>query len=77
MKVIFVEWRDANQILGGWTSYDHLENHDLATIETAGFLSFEDDDKIVIIQSNDDGDNFIGAFAIPKSCIVKRKEWNA
>lgn len=75
MRVTRIEWLDANQLGDGWTQYEALDNHRLCTVETSGFIHEENDQFITIIQSHCENDDFMNAIAIPKSCIVERKDF--
>jgi|TARA_R110000751_G_scaffold15708_4_gene50634 hypothetical protein len=71
LKIVRVDWIDAQHPAGEWVSLDTLKGP-LPVIQSAGFLVHEDRHKIVIAVSAD-GNHVSGEMTIPKVCIRKRK----
>ena len=52
-RICHVVWRDASHSEGHWVDLNDIASQDLPTIESAGFLVHEDDEKIIIAASVD------------------------
>jgi len=78
MKIYLVKWFDA-QSSDGWELYNQKEENSDMIIYTVGFLIDENKNYIRIGLSfgqNKNGNNlqFNGTMAIPKRCIIKKKQ---
>ena len=71
MKVVRVDWIDAQHPAGEWVSRDALEGP-LPVIKSVGFLVHEDKHKVVLAVSTD-GNLVSGEMTIPKVCVKRRK----
>ena len=52
-RICHVVWQDASHPEGHWVDLNDIASQDLPTIESAGFLVHEDDEKIIIAASVD------------------------
>ena len=52
-RICHVVWQDASHSEGHWVDLNDIASQDLPTIESAGFLVHEDDEKIIIAASVD------------------------
>jgi hypothetical protein len=73
-KVVHIQWKDAAG-LEQW--HDHAEfkafcDTDLSHVDSIGILGFENEEKIVLIQTAS-ANQVSGLFEIPKGCIKQMK----
>jgi hypothetical protein len=69
MKIIKVTWRDSHRYM--YQMEDTLDC-EVTTIESVGFLTFKDKNKVIIAQDLIDED-LRGVLVIPKENIIKIK----
>lgn len=74
MKAVLVVWWDAVSE-DEWTDLEKAKELEMHTIETCGWLIFEDDRKIIIATSYDiERDAVAGFWAIPKTWLLEMRE---
>ena len=71
MKIVYIEWLDACSYQGWMDLTD--DSPDTASITTIGYLAEEDDKQVLITSSLSETGNILGAVAIPKGWIRKRR----
>lgn len=73
MQAVHIKWRDAYDLpeSSGWL--EEIEEPVECLIDSYGFVVFENDAFVVVAHSVHDTGMFQGAFGIPKSCIIERK----
>ncbi len=75
MKIVHVKWVDAASV-AGWRSQKALKEFitgNLDAVDSVGMLAYEDDKKVVLIQTNAVNE-VMGLFEIPKGCIKSIKK---
>ena len=70
MNLVLVEWADA-AFMQGWGSKEHAQHHRESNIASVGILVHEDCDRVTIVQSLSDRDDFGDGITIPRVCIKR------
>ena len=77
MKRFYVKWIDSGYSLRGdlWQTEEEIVNlvNELKEVETVGFLLYDDEEWIVLVQSSN-LDMFRGGYIIYKKNIIEYKE---
>lgn len=68
-SLVLVTWLDAVSPEGGWQHPDEVEVS-LRTVESAGFLVVDDQDKLGVAQDRDGLGNVNGVGVIPRACVL-------
>lgn len=72
-KIVYIEWTDSVSVGGNvWTSMESIDNIQLHTCYSVGFL-LKEDDKSITIAGHMGGTQVSGDLTIPKVSITKRK----
>ena len=72
MKRVEINWVDSN-IFHGW-QLEGEQSCGLAVCKSLGYIKSEDDEKIVLTQTQSSYGAHMGVLAIPKGCIKSIKE---
>ncbi len=72
MKKVIVKWEDSN-VVHGWQMNGETP-YELALCESIGYVQFEDDIKLALIQTISNFGAYMGVLSIPKGCIKSIKE---
>lgn len=70
MKIVYIEWMDACNY-EGWIELE--DEPDTAIIKTVGYLADENEKQLLITSSLSESGRILGATAIPKGWIKKRR----
>lgn len=71
-RPVYIVWLDSSgSSYQGWHSIES-HNHDVAKIETVGFVISETEEILSLAMNVSENDNMMGDISIPKFAIVKR-----
>ena len=77
-RMVLVQWTDSSQVLTKWIHKDQVHDPDcidtdIISIETVGWLYYEDDSQYKVACSigdaNGSNEQYSGIIAIPKGCV--------
>jgi hypothetical protein len=67
LALVLVEWRDSTSPPQPWRA--SLDETEVCTIRTSGFLVRYDEDEVVLVQGLTPSGSFHNSFAIPRGCV--------
>jgi hypothetical protein len=70
-KIMYIKWVDSTS----WNTWKELpiDDTELVTIETIGFVIEKHKNRIVLAHSVSDAEHCTGIIAIPMACIIEKR----